>query len=656
MRRSPKDTLDSVRMITRRGLLIGGLQATMVSTLALRMRSMQLEQADQFRLLADGNTIKIRLIPPARGLIFDRNGVPIAENVQNYRVTITRDEAHDVPRVLADLQRLIALSDDEIADLMRMIKRATPSTPVIIRDRLSWDELSRIAVNTPALPGVEPVVGLSRAYPRGEDFAHVVGYVGAVSDYDLSKMENPDPLLKEPKAQMGKSGVEAKEEEVMRGDAGARRVEVNSAGRIMREIGRTEAGPGDNLRLTIDYRLQNYALKRLGDESAAAVVMDVRNGDLRAIASAPSFDPNLFANGISVADYNGLLEDDHRPLADKSVQGTYPPGSTYKMVTALAALEAGLITPGERINCPGYHEVGGTRFHCWKKSGHGPVNMIQSMEQSCDVYYYVLSQRVGIDATSAMARRLGCGVRHDIPMSAVAEGLAPTKEWKAERYAAAKDKKGMTKDWRIGDTVNASIGQGYVLTSPLQLAVMAARIASGKAVSPRLIGAQADREIEVGEIPDLGIKPEHLAAVRAGMNAVVNSVHGTAKGSKVIAAEWQMAGKTGTSQVRNISAAERARGVISNANLPWARRDHALFVAYAPVNDPQFAIALVVEHGGGGSAAAAPIARDILLFALADGLPPLSAYPASQRTRVKNINAGLDLVDPALVSTGKSRA
>ncbi|WP_376871071.1 penicillin-binding protein 2 [Albirhodobacter sp. R86504] len=654
MRRSPKDAIESTRKITRRGLMLGGLQAAMVTTLALRMRSLQLEQADQFRLLADGNTVKIRLIPPARGLIFDRNGIPIAENMQNYRVTITRDEAHDVPQVLADLKKLIALSDSEVEDLLRTIQRSGPSTPVIIRDRLSWDDLSKIAVNTPALPGVEPVVGLSRAYPRGEDFAHVIGYVGSVSDYDLSKLENPDPLLKEPKAQMGKSGVESKFEQELRGTAGARRVEVNSAGRIMRELGRTEAGPGENLRLTIDYRLQNYALKRLGDESAAAVVIDVRNGDIMAIASAPSFDPNLFAQGISVKDYKILLEDDHRPLADKSVQGTYPPGSTYKMVTALAALEAGLITPGEKIRCPGYHEVGGTRFHCWKRAGHGPVNLVQSLEQSCDVYYYELSQRVGIEKMSEMARRLGCGIRHDIPMSAVAEGLAPTKEWKAERFA--NDTSGQTKEWRIGDTVNASIGQGYVLASPLQLAVMTARIASGREVTPRLVRAIGDKDIPIEQFTELGIKPENLEAVRAGMNAVVNSAHGTAKGSRVEAAEWRMAGKTGTSQVRNISAAERARGVISNADLPWKRRDHALFVSYAPVHDPQYAIALVVEHGGGGSSVAAPLARDILLYALADGLPPLAAYPSSQRTRVKNINSTLDLVDPEQVTTTKTRA
>ena len=253
-----------------------------------------------------------------------------------------------------------------------------------------------------------------------------------------------------------------------------------------------------------------------------------------------------------------------------------------------------------------------------------------------------------------MARKLGCGIRHDIPMSAVAEGLAPTKAWKAERFA--NDKSGQTKEWRIGDTVNASIGQGYVLASPLQLAVMTARIASGRKIEPRLIRAQGDVESPVPEFAPLEINPEHLQAVRAGMNAVVNSPRGTAKGARVEAAEWKMAGKTGTSQVRNISAAERARGVVSNADLPWRRRDHALFVSYAPVEDPQFAVALVVEHGGGGSAVAAPVARDILLYALADGLPPLTAYPASQRTRIKNINSSLDLAEPEQISAGKSRA
>lgn len=647
MRRAPKETLESARGISRRGLLLGGAQAAMVAVLALRMRTMQIKQADEYRLLAEGNSVKIRLIPPARGLIHDRNGVLLAGNEQNYRVTITRDDTDNLDGVLANLRRLIPISDDDTAELLAEFRRRSPAAPVTVADRLSWEEFTRIAVNAPALPGVTPEVGLSRLYTRGPDFAHVLGYVGPVSDYDLSLIENPDPLLRIPKFQLGKLGAEAKLEDRLRGKAGTRRVEVNSAGREMRELSRQEGEPGDNLQLTIDYRLQNYALARLGGESAAAVVMDVQNGDLLAISSAPSFDPNLFVRGISSADYKALVEDDHRPLADKSVQGLYPPGSTYKMVTALAALEAGVIAPEETVYCPGHLEFGGRRFHCWKRSGHGRVNLLQSLEQSCDVYYYDISQRVGIDRISDMAHRLGLGVRHDLPMSAVAEGLAPTKAWKQERYG---------KDWVVGDTLNASIGQGYVLSSPLHLAVMTARIASGKAVSPRLVRSINGVETPTSEPPPLKVDPADLAAVRSGMTAVVNSGRGTANGSRVVAAEWKMAGKTGTSQVRNISAAERASGVVSNADLPWERRDHALFVAFAPADNPRYAVSLIVEHGGGGSAAAAPIARDILLFALNEGVPPLTAYPESQRNRIRTQHESMELVDPDSISSEKTRA
>ncbi|MEZ5882983.1 MAG: penicillin-binding protein 2 [Paracoccaceae bacterium] len=647
MRRSPKDTQESARMITRRGLMLGGAQAAMVAALGMRMHTMQVERANQFRLLAEGNSVKIRLIPPARGLVHDRNGVLLAGNEQNYRVTITREDAGDVEQVLSDLRRLIPIGEAETEELLAEFRRRAPTTPVTVADRLSWEEFSRVAVNAPALPGVTPDVGLSRLYPRAQDFAHILGYVGPVSDYDLSQIENPDPLLNIPKFQLGKLGVEAKLEDRLRGRAGQRRVEVNSAGREMRELGRREGAPGVNLQLTVDYRVQNYALARLGEESAAAVVMDVQNGDLIAISSAPSFDPNLFVRGISSADYRTLTEDDHRPLADKTVQGVYPPGSTYKMVTALAALEAGVITPDETVYCPGHLEVGGRRFHCWKRAGHGRMNLIQSLEQSCDVFFYDIAQRVGIDRISAMAQRLGLGVRHDLPMSAVAEGLAPTKAWKSERYG---------KDWLIGDTINASIGQGFVLSSPLHLAVMAARIASGKAVVPRLIHSIDGVEVPVPQAADLGLDPAWLGNVRKGMDAVVNSRRGTAKSSRIVAAEWTMAGKTGTSQVRNITAAERARGVISNDQLPWNRRDHGLFVAYAPVDNPRYAVSVVVEHGGGGSTAAAPVARDILLFALNGGVPPLTAYPESQRGRIRSMQESLDLVDPETVGDGKTRA
>ncbi|MBW6505990.1 MAG: penicillin-binding protein 2 [Rhodobacteraceae bacterium] len=637
MRRSPRDSAESARKIGRRGLLLGAVQAGAVAVLALRMRSMQLAHADEYRLLSEGNSIKIRLLPPARGLIHDRNGYLLAGNESNYRVTITRQDAGDVAEVLARLRRLIALSDAEADTILAEIRRRSPITPFTIAERISWEEFSRIAVNAPALPGVTPEVGLSRVYPRGGDLAHVLGYVGPVSDFDLGRIEDPDPLLRIPRFQIGKVGIEAKMEQALRGQAGSRRVEVNSAGREMRELSRQEGDPGDALQLTIDYRLQNYVQARLGEESASAVIIDVTNGDVMAIASAPTFDPNLFVRGISSATYRGLNENDHRPLADKTVQGLYPPGSTYKMVTALAALEAGVIDPKETIRCPGYVEVGGRKFHCWRPAGHGNMNLQQSLEQSCDVYYYDLSQRVGIDKISDMARRLGLGQRHDLPMSAVAEGLAPTQAWKKRRYG---------RDWVIGDTLNATIGQGYVLTSPLQLAVMTARIASGRAVEPRLIRSRNGVEVPAPPAPALEIDPAFLVAIRAGMDAVVNAPRGTANGSRVVAAEMRMAGKTGTSQVRNISAAEREGGVTANDDLPWRQRDHALFVAFAPVEAPKYAVALVVEHGGGGSAVAAPLARDMLLFALYGKLPPLSAYPESQRTRIQNQRDQMILVDP----------
>uniref|UniRef100_UPI003565ACC2 penicillin-binding protein 2 n=1 Tax=Phaeovulum sp. TaxID=2934796 RepID=UPI003565ACC2 len=400
---------------------------------------------------------------------------------------------------------------------------------------------------------------------------------------------------------------------------------------------RQEGVPGDTLQLTLDYRLQNYVQTRLGTESASAVVMDVTNGDILAMASAPSFDPNLFVRGISTTAYRALNENDHRPLADKSVQGLYPPGSTYKMVVALAAMEAGVIGPKETVRCNGFTEVGGRKFHCWRPAGHGNMTLQQSLEQSCDVFYYEVSQRVGIDRISDMARRLGIGLRHDLPVSAVAEGLAPTTEWKKRRYG---------RDWVVGDTLNAAIGQGYVLTSPLQLAVMAARIASGRAVLPRLIRSQNGVEVPAVDAPELAIAPEFLAAVRAGMEAVVNAPKGTALASRIVTASLRMAGKTGTSQVRNISAAERESGVSANEDLPWEKRDHALFVAYAPADAPKYAAAVVVEHGGGGSAVAAPQARDMLLFALHGGLPPLSDYPENQRTRIQSQHDAMDLVDP----------
>ena len=647
MKRSPKDTIESARRISRRGLVLGGLQAAVIGTLALRMRYMQVDQADEFRMLAEENRINLRLLPPARGLIYDRNGVVVAENEQNYRIVLVREDAGDVDAILERLAQIVTIAPEDLERARREIARRSPFVPVTIADRLSWQDLAEVAVNAPALPGVNPEFGLSRLYPLGSDFAHIVGYVGPVSDYDLDRLEDPDPLLQIPKFQIGKVGVETKMEKSLRGSAGTRRIEVNAVGRVMRELDRQEGRPGSNLQLTIDSALQNYTQARLGEDSAAAVVIDTINGDILALGSAPSFDPNKFVRGISSSDYRELTNNEYRPLANKAVQGTYPPGSTYKMVVALAALEAGVIKPEETVYCRGYKEVAGRRFHCWKRAGHGSIDLENSLVQSCDVYYYDIAERVGIEKIAEMARRFGLGEQYDLPLSAVNDGLSPDKAWKRKNRGA---------EWLVGDTLNAGIGQGFVLTSPLQLAMMTARIASGLALVPRLVKSDNGVEIERPDPPRLNVSPQHLAMVRQGMYGVINGKRGTATGSRIMEETMRLAGKTGTSQVRNITVAERAKGVIRNEDLPWNRRDHALFVSYAPAEAPRLACAVVVEHGGGGSLAAAPIARDIILQGLYGGQPPLEAYPTSQRGTIRTRQENLELRDPRTFRDGRTRA
>ncbi|MFV0245974.1 MAG: penicillin-binding protein 2 [Qingshengfaniella sp.] len=647
MKRPPKEIDLSFRRINRRALVLGGAQLGFAGLLAARMRHLQIEQADQFRMLAEENRINMRLLPPARGLIFDRNGAPLAVNDQNYRVIIVREDAGNVEAVLDQLSTLIPLTDADRERTLKEIQQRAGFVPVTVADRLTWDDLARVAVNAPALPGIRPEVGLSRAYPMQDDFAHIVGYVGPVSDYDLSRTEDKDPLLQIPKFQIGKVGIEAKMEGVLRGKAGNSQIEVNAVGRVMRELSRTEGTAGRNLQLTLDEGIQNFAQARLAGQSAAAVVMDVDSGDIVALSSAPSFDPNKFVLGISSADYRLLTENTYRPLANKTVQGVYPPGSTFKMITALAALEAGVVGVGDTVYCPGHLTAGGRRFHCWRSGGHGHMNLHDAIAQSCDVYFYDIAQRVGIDRITDMARRLGLGTAFDLPLSAVAEGLTPTRKWKQTRYDTS---------WMIGDTLNASIGQGFILASPLQLAVMTARIASGKAVVPRVVRAIDGVPEPMREDPALNIRADFMAAIRKAMFAVVNNRRGTGYGSRVEAAGLQMAGKSGTSQVRNITKAERARGVFRNEDLPWERRDHALFVAYAPFDRPRYATAVVVEHGGGGSSVAAPIARDVLLRALHGTLPPLDSYPSSQREKIEELQRAMPLRGRDAPAAESSRA
>jgi penicillin-binding protein 2 len=586
------------------------------------MRQLQIVETDRYRVLAEENRINIHLIPPVRAEIFDRAGKPLAINRQNYRVVMIREQAGEVETMLDKLGLIIDIPEHRRRRVLKEMRQKSAFVPVTVADYLDWHDFAAVNANLPALSGVQPEVGLTRHYPEGQLTAQVVGYVGRVTEKELEAQEIPDPVLQIPEFQIGKTGIERAIEAELRGQAGSRRIEVNALGRVIREIDRIDGVPGTDLHLTLDLELQAYAHERLAEESAATVVIDVTNGDLLALASTPSYDPNLFVRGISSADWQRLLNDDHRPLSNKWASGMYPPGSTFKMMVALAALEAGVVSSEDRVFCNGAIKLGRRKFHCWRRGGHGHVNLRQSLEQSCDVFYYEMAKRVGIDRIAAMARRFGLGEAADLPIPALKGGLIPSKDWK---------RRVKEESWQVGDSLNAAIGQGFVLTTPLQLAVMTARLASGRAVQPRLIRARGGVPVAIAEADALGLRPENLALVRRGMFDVVNSRRGTARRSRIADEEMEMAGKTGTSQVRNITAAERAAGVTKNEDLPWRRRDHALFLCYAPFDDPKYAVSVVVEHGGGGSTAAAPIARDMMMRALYGPQVPLSAYPPGQR-------------------------
>ncbi len=626
MMQPTRTSREKSRRITRRGLLLLGLQTGVIGVLGWRLRQLQVVQADEFTLLAEENRINIRLIAPARGLIYDRNGVLIADNQQNYRIVIIREQAGDVSMVLDRLSGIIDLPDDRRTKIMDEVNRHSAFVPVTVAEHLTWEEFTKVSANAPALPGVIPEVGLSRHYEHGEEYAHLVGYVGPVSEADLERMEDPDPLFQIPRFPIGKTGVELLLEERLRGDAGISRIEVNSSGRVMRELSRDESTEGADIQLTIDTNLQEYCGQRMQEESAAAIVMDVQNGDLLAMASTPSFDPNKFVLGISTEDWTFLRDNIYRPLSNKSVSGAYPPGSTFKMLVAAAALEAGVMTPEETVYCPGHYELGGRRFHCWRRGGHGRVDLKNSLKQSCDVYYYDVAKRVGIEKIAEVARRFGLGEKFDLPLPAMSAGLVPNMAYKQRVF---------DQGWLQGDTLNAGIGQGFVLASPIQLAVMTARIASGKAVEPNLIHSINGVPQNRREASPMGLPDEFMREIKNGMVAVVNETRGTAYSSRIADTDNLMAGKTGTSQVRQISTEEREAGIVDNEDLPWERRDHALFVAYAPHDNPRYAVSVVVEHGGGGSAVAAPIARDIMMRALYGDVVPLIAYPPAERNRIR---------------------
>lgn len=592
------------KMFTRRALILGGGQLALFGVLAGRMYQLQVLESSRYRLLAEENRINMRLLPPPRGRILDRFGKPMAINRENYRVLMIAERTSDVDGTLDALGRLIPIDDHDRSRILRDVRRYRSFVPVTIRENLNWSEVSRIEVNAPNLPGIEIDVGQSREYPLGTDASHILGYVAAVSE----KEQVGDPLLELPGFRIGKSGIERIHDTLLRGKAGNSQLEVNAFGRVIRELSRQEGQPGDDVMLTIDLAIQNLVIERLREKkSAAAVVMDVRTGGVIALASVPGFDPNAFNIGLTRDQWKKISTDPYFQLSNKAISGRYAPGSTFKMMVALAALEKGVITPEKRIFCRGHVDLGNARFHCWKKHGHGWMDMNSALQQSCDSYFYEISKRTGIDSIAAMARRFGLGSLTGVDLPGERSGLIPTAAWKKKKIGVS---------WQQGETLIAGIGQGFVLTTPLQLAVMASRLATGRTVKPRLLhatvtnGDVALSEADKGE--PIKIDPEALRIVVDGMNAVTNSERGTAYRARIKEAGMEMAGKSGTAQVRRISKAERDTRVLKNRERPWKDRDHALFVAFAPVDKPRYAVSVVVEHGGGGSSVAAPIARDIL--------------------------------------------
>ncbi len=597
------------KLFTRRAAVLAGGQTLLLAAISGRMYQLQIIESDRYAVLADENRISLRLLAPLRARILDRFGIALAENRQNYHLVIVPEQAGDITATLNAIGTLVEVGESDRRRVLREIRRKHSFVPVVVRANVSWDEMARVEVAIPELPGVSIDQGVTRRYPFGETAAHVVGYVAAVSEQKL----DGDPLLELPDFRIGKSGIEKSRDSELRGSAGTSQVEVNAFGRVVRELTRVPGKPGQDTVTSLDIVMQELVTRRCSaEQSVACVLLDVLTGDVLALVSIPSFDPAPFATGLPPAIWQELSNDPRKPLSNKVIAGVYPPGSTFKPVVAAAALTSGVLTPETSFTCPGYLEFGNATFHCWRHGGHGTLRLRDAIKKSCDVFFYETARRVGIDRLAAMARRFGFGGLLGIDIPGERPGLIPSREWKLATSGGA---------WSQGETLIVGIGQGAVLATPLQLATMVARLVTGRAVSPRLVRADGlmppRGDPTAPEFPSLGVDPHTLALVLDGMNAVVNEQGGTAYAARIPEAGFAMGGKSGTSQVRQIGAYQREHGLRKSRQIPWKERDHALFVAFAPVGAPRYVCATIVEHGGasggGGSAVAAPICRDVLL-------------------------------------------
>ena len=571
---------------SRRMLLVGGAQAAFGGLLLSRLGYLAVKQNEHYRLLSEDNRVQMIVVPPRRGWIVDRFNTPLAINRSDFRIDIIPDQLERPTETLRLLANLLDLDPDQVDRIIKELKAARGFQPIQVAENVPYDKYAAVTVRLPELPGVAPQRGFSRFYPTGPAVAHLLGYVGTASAEEYEKTK--DPLFLIPGFKIGKQGLEKTLEPYLRGTPGGQRVEVTARGEFVKELDPQPDRSGRTVQLTIDGGLQEYAARRMGDQSGALVAMDVETGDMLAFVSMPAFDPNSFSKGIGRTEWRMLSENDHIPLLNKVAQGLYPSGSTIKPAMALAFLKQG-IDPARRVHCPGGIRIGNRYFRC--DAVHGSVDMHTAVEKSCNTYFWATGLITDPQKTTEMVQYLGYGQKFDLPIPSQRYGTMPNPEWLMKKY----DRK-----WQGYDSANTSIGQGYVLVNPMQLAVMPARLASGKLVEPRLLlGAKR------GKVPDLEADPDHLEFIRSSMAAVVNG-RGTAVASKLPLDGIQMAGKTGTAQVFRLGE----RGHQSN----WALRDHALFIAFAPVDKPRYAIGCIIEHGGFGASAAAPIVRDSMTY------------------------------------------
>jgi penicillin-binding protein 2 len=584
---------------SRRAVFLGAAQATVGAVLAGRMAWLSIAENQHYELLSESNRVNLTMVPPRRGWIIDRYGQPIANTRTDFRVDIIPDQLQDEEAVLGRIQAILLLSDETMQRIRADLKQAAGFQPVEVADKLDYEQFARVYVHWPELPGIAPTQGYSRNYPAGAAVAHLTGYVGTASAEQYEKTH--DPLLITPGFKIGKDGLEKTLESRLQGKPGAKRVEVTARGKVVRQLATRPDIPGENVRLAIDVGLQEYVARRLGTNSGGAVVLDCRTGDVLAMCSMPAYDPNTFSDGISHLEWDMLSANDHVPLMNKVLQGLYPPGSTVKPMNALALLRAG-ITPEDTVHCGGVLRVGTGLFHCWRRGGHGPINMRRAVAQSCDIYFYEMARRVGYDRIAPVARELGLGQEFDIPFPSQRYGTVPDPAWKLKKYHH---------EWTVADTMNASIGQGYVLVNPLQLAIMAGRIASGRKIVPRVL-----LDHRHGIPPALeNLDPQHIAIIRDAMYAVVND-GGTGGRARLQVPGVTLAGKTGTAQVRRITMADRRAGRTGNAGVPFKLREHALFICFAPADNPRYAAGIVLEHNGHliGNLDTPATGRDIMTY------------------------------------------